>query len=149
MIESPAHTARELMEVVPLVMRTLRAEMRGSRAKDLSVPQFRTLGFVHRKPGASVSDVAKHIGLALPSASKLIDGLVVRKLIHRSGHAGDRRRVNLELTARGCTVWQLARASAQASLAARLSPLDEDEQATITHAMHILYPLFAHEEPRS
>ena len=77
MSESPAHTARELMEVVPLVMRTFRAEMRGSRANDLSVPQFRALGFVHRKPGTSLSDVAEHIGLALPSMSKLIDGLVL------------------------------------------------------------------------
>jgi MarR family transcriptional regulator for hemolysin len=137
------------MEVVPLVMRTFRAEMRGSRANDLSVPQFRTLGFVHRKPGASLSDVAEHIGLALPSMSKLMDGLVERKLVRREGHAGDRRRINLELTPRGCALWQSAHASAQASLAARLSALDEDEQATITCAMRILQPLFAHQDIHS
>jgi DNA-binding MarR family transcriptional regulator len=149
MPESPAHTARELMEVVPLVMRTLRAEMRSSRANDLSVPQFRALGFVHRKPGASLSDVAEHIGLALPSMSKLMDGLVDRKLVRRAEHIGDRRRVNLELTARGCDAWQSARASAQASIAARLAQLDEEEQATIVRAMRILLPVFAHAEPHS
>jgi MarR family transcriptional regulator for hemolysin len=113
------------------------------------VPQFRSLGFVHRKPGASLSDVAEHIGLALPSMSKLIDGLVDRKLVRRAGHAGDRRRVNLQLTARGSTVWQAARASAQASLAVRLSALDEKELATIVRAMCILHPVFARQEPRS
>jgi DNA-binding MarR family transcriptional regulator len=149
MSESSAVTARELMEVVPLVMRTLRAEMRGSSANDLSVPQFRALGFVHRKPGSSLSDVAEHIGLALPSMSKLMDGLVERKLVRRRGHTGDRRRVNLELTARGCVLWQSARASAQASLAARLAALDVDEQATIVRAMRILHPLFAHQDIHS
>ena len=143
MPDSPAHTARELMEVVPLVMRTFRAEMRGSRANDLSVPQFRALGFVHRKPGASLSDVAEHIGMALPSMSKLMDGLVDRKLVRRAGDAGDRRRVTLELPARGCALWQSARASAQASLAVRLAALDENDQATIVRAMLILQPLFA------
>jgi DNA-binding MarR family transcriptional regulator len=143
MAESSAHTARELLEVVPLVMRTVRAEMRGSRADDLSVPQFRALGFVHRKPGASLSDVAEHIGLALPSMSKLMDGLVERKLVRRAGHPDDRRRVNLELTARGGAVWQSARASAQASLEERLTSLDEDERMTIARAMRILHPLFA------
>ena len=142
MSESPAHTARVLMEVVPLVMRTFRAEMRGSRANDLSVPQFRVLGFVHRKPGASLSDVSEHIGMALPSMSKLMDGLVDRKLVRRAGDAGDRRRVTLELTARGCALWQSAHASAQASLAARLAALAEDDRATIARAMRLLHPLF-------
>ena len=144
MVETPAHTARELLEVMPSVMRTVRAEMRSSRANDLSVPQFRALGFLHRNPGTSLSEVAEHIGLTLPSMSKLMDGLVERKLVRRQGGRGDRRRVNLELTAHGCAVWQSARASAQASLAARLSALDEDERATITRAMRILHPLFAH-----
>jgi DNA-binding MarR family transcriptional regulator len=142
---SRKETARQVLEVVPLVMRTVRTEMRRHRAHDLSVPQFRALGFVQRRPGASLSDVAEHIGLTLPAMSKLIDGLVTRKLMTRRGHADDRRRVTLELTARGAALLQTSRESTHAALAERLSQLSESDRAAVVRAMHILLPLFAHE----
>lgn len=141
---STTETVRAVLEVVPLIMRTVRSEMRRARGLELSVPQFRTLGFVHRQPGASLSDVAAHIGLALPSMSKLVDGLVERKLLIRSSHADDRRRITLELTAKGKALLQSAHASTQAALAKRLATLDESERATVVQAMHILQPLFTH-----
>ncbi len=42
------------MEAVPLVMRFIRADMRAINATDMSVPQFRTLAFLDRNPGASL-----------------------------------------------------------------------------------------------
>jgi len=66
--------ARQVLETVPLVMRTVRAEMRRRRTADLSVPQFRTLNFLNRQAGASLSQVAEHIGLTLPSMSLLVEG---------------------------------------------------------------------------
>jgi MarR family transcriptional regulator for hemolysin len=142
---SPEETARELLGAVPLVMRTVRAEMRSHRTLDLSVPQFRVLGFVHHYPGTSISVVAEHIGIARPSMSKLIDGLVERKLIVRHSHPDDRRRVTLELNARGVALWQSAYAYTQASLAGRVTVLGGREQATIVRAMHILKRLFNHQ----
>ena len=142
---SRKETARQVLEVVPLVMRTVRTEMRRHRAHDLSVPQFRALGFVQRRPGTSLSDVAEHIGLTLPAMSKLIDGLVARKLMTRRGHADDRRRMTLELTARGAALLQTSRESTHAALAERLSQLSESDRAAVVRAMHILQPLFAHE----
>lgn len=135
-------TAREILEVVPLVMRTVRTEMRERRAHDLSVPQFRTLGFVERHAGTSLSELAEHIGLTLPSMSKLIDGLVERKLVTRQGRSDDRRRITLALTARGCALLESAHESTQASLAERLSALDENERAIVVRALRILHPLF-------
>jgi DNA-binding MarR family transcriptional regulator len=141
---SPKETAYEVLEVVPLVMRTVRTQMRSSRSFNLSVPQFRTLGFVHRHPGTSLSDVAEHVGLTLPSMCKLIDGLVERKLIARRSHPSDRRRITLDLTSKGGALLQLARESTQESLAERLSVLHEDDRVAIVHAMQILHQLFAH-----
>jgi len=140
---SPKETVREMLEVVPLVMRTVRTKVRDCRTLNLSVPQFRALGFVHRNPGASLSDVAEHIGLTLPSMSKLIDGLVERKLVIRQSHSGDRRRMTLKLTARGRALLQSAHESTQASLAERLTTLSESERTTVVRAMRILHPLFA------
>ena len=103
---SPDMCAQEILEVVPAVMRAIRAEMRRHRTADLSVPQFRALAFINGKADASLSDVAEHIGLTLPSMSKIIEGLVTRKLVTRQTHPTDRRRLMLALTARGQTALQ-------------------------------------------
>jgi DNA-binding MarR family transcriptional regulator len=139
---SPYECAREMVEVVPLVMRTLVGEMRRHRATDLSVPQFRTLAFLNRHEGACLSDVAEHIGLTLPSISKMIDGLVARRLVLRYVHPTDRRRVTLSLTERGGGALQVAREATRAFLAGRLATLPESQLAAIVHAMGVLRPIF-------
>ena len=75
--------ARDLMDTAPKIMQSIRVEMRRGRGADLSVPQFRTLGFIQRYPDSSLSGLADHLGLTLPSVSKLVDGLVKQKLISR------------------------------------------------------------------
>jgi DNA-binding MarR family transcriptional regulator len=140
---TPKDTARAVIETVPLIMRTVRAEMRSASTSNLSVPQFRTLGFIARHPQTSLSDVAEHIGLALPSMSKLVDGLVERKLVMRQNFSDDRRRIMLELTTRGQELLQSAHASTQAAFAERLSTLSESDRATVACAMQILHPLFS------
>ena len=140
-------TARAIIDTVPLVMRTIRSEMRRTGACNLSVPQFRTLNFIARHPQTSLSEVAEHIGLALPSMSKLVDGLVERKLIVRQSYSDDRRRITLELNARGKDLLQSAHASTQTALAERLSTLSESERGMVVRAMQILHPLFAHSQP--
>jgi DNA-binding MarR family transcriptional regulator len=134
--------AREVLETVPLVMRTVRAEMRRHRTADLSVPQFRTLNFLNRQAGASLSQVAEHIGLTLPSVSLLVDGLVERKLILRDTSAADRRRVTLTLTTRGQSVLDAAHGATQAALAQKLAALSVKDQVIVAQAMQALRPLF-------
>jgi len=143
MTASSDETAREILETVPLVMRTIRTHMRRSRSHNLSVPQFRALGFMRRNPGSSLSEVAEHIGLTLPSMSKLIDGLVARGLVERRIHPDDRRRITLNLTGKGSGLLRSARESAKESLAWTLSRLSERERAAIDQAMQILHGLFS------
>ena len=85
-------TAHQVLDVIPLVMRTIRSEFRSQRSTELSVPQFRTLAFLRNNDGASLSSLANHLGLTLPSMSKLVDGLVSRGFVARTEHQGDRRR---------------------------------------------------------
>ena len=143
---SSTETAREVLGVVPLVMCAVRSEMRRFRKGGVSVPQFRALGVVHRRPGVSLSDVAEHIGLTLPSMSRMIDGLVERKLMTRRHDPADRRRVTLEITARGRGLWQSAYDFTEAALAARMSTLAESERAAVSRAMLILQKLFTRGE---
>ena len=140
---SPDVCTQEILEVVPAVMRAIRAEMRRQRTADLSVPQFRTLAFIAHHADASLSDVAEHIGLTLPSMSKIVEGLVARKLVTRQTHATDRRRMMLALTTRGQTALQTSREATRACLAEDLSVLTDRERETIKQAMGILRPVFA------
>ncbi len=135
--------ARAILEITPSIMRIIRGQMRSHRSPDLSVPQFRALAFIDRNEGASLSDVAGHIGLTLPSMSKMIDGLLARKLITRETHSADRRRMTLALTARGQTILKSAREATQDYLAEQLQSLSATDRGTVMNAMEILRPIFS------
>ncbi|NTU48601.1 MAG: MarR family transcriptional regulator [Syntrophobacteraceae bacterium] len=144
MIVSPDECARQLLEAVPMVMRAIRAEMRRHRESDLSVPQFRALIYLNRHEGASLSDLAEHLGLTLPSMSKMINVLVVRNLVARCTDLGDRRRVVLTPTAGGRKAMESAYEVTRARLAERLAALPPCECATVMEAMKSLRSLFVH-----
>jgi MarR family transcriptional regulator for hemolysin len=135
--------ARELMDTVPQIVQAIRVEMRLGRGANVSIPQFRTLRFIQRNPDSSLSNIADHLGLTLPSVSKLVDGLVKQKLVNRQESITDRRRLTLGLTATGEALVNTARATAQTSLANTLSHLSDSEVDTVMRAMELLYPLFA------
>ena len=134
--------AQDILEVVPMIMQLIRVEMRSQRTPDLTVPQFRMLTFINRNAGASLSEVAEHIGITLPSASKLADGLVGRALITRREATIDRRRIILEITPEGSALLNAALQGAQASLARRLQVLAPEELVVVLHAMQVLHPIY-------
>lgn len=135
--------ARELMETVPQVFQSIRSEMRRGRGSDLSVPQFRTLRFIQTHVDTTLSTLADHLSLTLPSVSKLVDGLVQQQLVIRQEAASDRRCLSLGLTPAGESIVNSARAGAQASLIEKLNCLSPDELEIVHQAMEILRPLFA------
>lgn len=143
MTTSPAVCAQAVLDVVPQVMRAIRTELRRHRAADLSVPQFRTLAVIDRKANTSLSDVTEHIGLTLPSMSKLVDGLVARKLVTRQTDPTDRRRMTLALTRSGQTALEASRSATRACLAESLATLTDAERAAVVKAMEALRPVFS------
>ncbi|MCE9645705.1 MAG: MarR family transcriptional regulator [Chloroflexi bacterium] len=139
LLEACAH---ELMDTAPQIVQAIRVEMRRGRGSDLSIPQFRSLAFIQRNPDSSLSDVAEHLGLTLPSVSKLVDGLVKQKLVSRLASTTDRRRLILALTQAGTAIMNSSRAAAQAELAAKISSLSGAELETVCKAMQLLRPVF-------
>src|SRR6476620_5341442 len=93
-----ADCAARILDVVPAVMRSIRTQMRRQTSSELSVVQFRSLARASGTGGASVSEIAEHIGLTMPSASKLVDGLVRRGYLLRRSDPADRRRTLLAAT---------------------------------------------------
>src|SRR5271157_4894602 len=139
----PHECAREVLDVVPSVMRFIRTEMRSHRALGLSVPQFRSLVFIERAAGTSLNVVAAHLGLTPPSVSRLIDGLSARGLVKRRESAGDRRRVTIQITAEGMQALALARSAALKSLSRLLGSMSESELSTVARAMSDMRRIFA------
>lgn len=118
-------------------MRLLREEMREA-SEGLSIPQFRVLAFLGRTPGASLSQLSGFLGIAGATASVMVTRLVERRLVARSGHPEERRRVQLELTARGATVLEGSRQHARARVAQRLEKLARAELETVSSGLALL-----------
>jgi DNA-binding MarR family transcriptional regulator len=114
-----------------------------SRRGALSVPQFRALAFVGRRPRSSLSDVAQHVGTSLPSMSKLIDGLVTRGMVERVPEVDDRRRVALSLTSGGRALLDMVHDATQAHLSGLFEGLSAMERARVVDAMELVSPLFS------
>ncbi|HEY3417009.1 MAG TPA: MarR family transcriptional regulator [Armatimonadota bacterium] len=134
----PEECAAQLMEVMPVFMQTIRSEIRSHRPANLSVPQFRVMLYLLRHAGASLSDVAEQQGVALPSASKMVDSLVKRGYIAREYATDDRRRVTLQLTPQGTSSLDEARKQALAHVGQTLAGLSDEERGLLVAAMHAL-----------
>ncbi len=130
--------AREVLLVVPAVMRVIRAEMRRHRPAGLSVPQFRAMGFIYRQTHASLSEVAERLSVALPTASRTMDGLVKRGLVDREVSQNDRRCSVLTLSNEGITVYDSAKRHAEEHLAKSLQSLSASEREEVTRSMQML-----------
>ncbi len=133
--------ARDVFDSIPSVMQVIRGHMRRHRS-GLTVPQFRTLYFISVTEGGSLSDVADFIGLSLPAMSRMIDGLVDKRLVLRRTCDEDRRHVRLALTKAGAAALNEARDMAQEQIAAALGKLSTDERASVSQAMKTLGRLF-------
>ncbi len=144
---TPRACAGEILETVPFIMQFIRVEMRRSRGRRISVPQFRVLTFLGRTDGASLSAAADRVGLSLPAMSRLVDGLTERGLVRREESPHDRRRVLLRLTDGGRDIVRGARADAQIRLADAVAALTSTERAAVARSMQTLRSVFVPKRP--
>jgi DNA-binding MarR family transcriptional regulator len=127
--------AREVIDVVPLVMRFLRREFRRQSVPLLSVPQVRTLAFVDRTPGSSLSDLADHLNVTHPTASLIVNRLVQQGLLRRAEDPAERRRCALTLTPAGGRRLKVVRDAACTVVAGVLSEGSADDIKAIVRGL--------------
>jgi len=135
---SAQRCAAELLDALPEVMCIIRTNMRQRRAKGLSVPQFRSLWLINKFHGASMSMVSDHLGSTLPTASRIVAGLVTRGLVSRKSSTDDRRQVELNLTAKGKSILDVASEGTKAIVAEKLVKLSASERAIISSALGLM-----------
>ncbi len=120
---SPQECAATLMEVIPQVVRQVRAEMRRQAAPFLSLSQLRALIYLQRCPQGSLSQVANYLDVSLSTMSTMMQRLVERGWVERTEDPAERRRLRLSLTAAGEAQLQQTLAATQAYLATSLARL--------------------------
>lgn len=133
--------AQAIMESVPPVMHFIRAEMRRGGSAALSVPQFRSLSYLRRHPGASLSDLAEHLGITAPSASTMVERLVQSGYVDRVPDPAERRRALITLTPAGAELYQSAREATRERVVELLAGLTPEQVEGLSGAMTLLQSL--------
>jgi DNA-binding MarR family transcriptional regulator len=126
------------METLPKVLRAIREEMRRQGAPLLSIPQLRTLAYLHRHPGSCLFHVADHLGVTRPTASAIVERLVQRDLVTRTEDPRERRRVILMPTPLGTRLFQRVRQSTHGWMVTALSRLSPEGLRQITQGVTLL-----------
>ena len=90
-------SARDILEIIPLVMRTVAAELRA--AGDMPAPaHFGLLSILSVRP-RKLTDLASAQGVSLPTMSNSISAMAERGWVRRTAPEGDRRVAMIEVTA--------------------------------------------------
>ena len=139
--------AHQVLSTVPPLMQEIRARMREAAPAGLSVPQFRMLIFARNHPGASVTDVAAHLGVTVPTASVAVDRLVRQGLLSAPLTPDNRRRRSIDLTPSGMRAVERALVSTTDAFSQRLSALSSAELALVRDAMALLQRWLAPRAP--
>ena len=132
----PQAAARELLHVVMLVMRTVAAEMRRSR-RPLAPTQMGSLMRIAAGP-CTMSELARHQAVSLPTISKSADMLVRRGWVERWAGKRDRRQSMVRLTPRGRRVLAAIQQRAERHVTQTLAPLAPSERAQLIAALRVL-----------
>lgn len=134
-------TARELLEIMPLVMRTVAAELRS--AGELPAPVHFGLLTMLSERSRTVSELAAMRGVSLPTMSNSVAALVHHGWIRRTAPPTDRRTVILEVTASGRAALERVGRCAEAHLSDVLAPLDSAARRRLIGGLAVLRRVFA------
>jgi len=108
------------------------------RAAGLTMPQVFAMRYIQRHANATVSDVARALGVSNAAVSQMLQRLVVQGYILREEAPHDRRSKHLRLTAKGETVLQKIMPSSGGTFGALLSRLTPEEAQQVLTALEIL-----------
>jgi DNA-binding MarR family transcriptional regulator len=140
-----AETARVCVETGVRLARLIRRAVREAPATTLSPSRLRALAFLDDNPRACLTDLAEHLIVGAPTASKLVDDLVERRLLSRSADTRDRRRLAMRVTPAGRRALRTAARPAQDRLTALLARLPARDIARVRAGLEARLPLLVAE----
>ncbi len=132
--------ARNVLRVIPLVMRTVAADLRDS-PHGILPPHFRILWMLHHR-SLCLGELAERQAVSAPTMSNTVTALEARGWVRRSPSASDRRRVLVELTEQGRSVLADAQRRTEENVAALLDKLSDGERQTLASGLALLERAF-------
>jgi DNA-binding MarR family transcriptional regulator len=139
--EQARETARDILEIIPLVMRTVAAELRAGG--ELPAPAHFGLLSMLSVRARTLTDLATMQGVSLPTMSSSISAMVERGWVKRTAPADDRRVVIIEVTANGRAALDRVGRAAETHLADVLAPLDVPARRRLVGGLGVLRKVFA------
>jgi DNA-binding MarR family transcriptional regulator len=134
--------ARELLEIIPLTMRTVGSQLRQSA--QLPVPAHFGLLFMLAEGPHNLSELAEKHNVTLPTMSSTISTLVERSWVQRTQSEHDRRQISISLTPAGRTMLDTVQAHAENRLAEILAPISDQELDQLITGLSVLRSAFTH-----
>jgi DNA-binding MarR family transcriptional regulator len=139
-------SARDILEIVPLVMRTVAAELRA--AGELPAPAHFGLLSLLSERARMLTELASIQGVSLPTMSNSISAMVERGWVKRTAPAdGDRRVVMIEVTAAGRAALERVARAAEGHLAETLVALDGHSRRRLHGGLGVLRKVFSAKLP--
>jgi DNA-binding MarR family transcriptional regulator len=135
-------SARAILKIIPLVMRTVAAKLRS--AGELPAPaHFGLLSVLSERP-RMLTELATLQGVSLPTMSNSISAMADRGWVRRTTPApeADRRVVIIEVTATGRSALERVARAAEQHLAEVLTPLDPSARRRLHGGLGVLRDVF-------
>jgi DNA-binding MarR family transcriptional regulator len=126
--------ATRFIELAPLMIRTVKTEIRQSADGRLTHPQFRILSQIHRGLN-TVSQIALDHGVSQPAMSKMVNSLVLRGLVERGSRSQDRRQIILKLSPKGLALFRELKEKAAQNFGRKLQKLSNADQTRLHRAL--------------
>jgi DNA-binding MarR family transcriptional regulator len=138
-------TARDILQIVPLVMRTVAAELRA--AGELPAPaHFGLLSILSERP-RTLTELASIQGVSLPTMSNSISAMVDRGWVRRTPPGTDRRVVIIEVTVAGRGALERVAKAAETHLAEAVADLDVTSRRRLHNGLGVLRKVFSAKLP--
>ena len=134
-------SARDILQIIPLVMRKVAAELRASG--DLPAPAHFGLLSILSERSRMLTELASLQGVSLPTMSNSITAMAERGWVRRTAPEADRRIVIIEVTSAGRAALERVARAAELHLAAVLEPLDGRARRRLHAGLGVLRTVFS------
>ena len=125
--------AAELLDVVNLVTQAVWTDLRRSGAA-IEPTQWTTLRLLAARP-CTMSEIARHKAVSLPTVSRSVDMLVKRGWVERFVDEADRRQTLVRLTVAGQRLLADCRRRFEDLIDAKLAALSDDQRARLATSL--------------
>jgi DNA-binding MarR family transcriptional regulator len=143
MIQVETNEAARLLDALAGVRRALGSEVAiGDGDETISTNQFLALRALSVRD-RTATELARAIGVRLPSLTEITDALVARDWIERYGDGADRRRVCLRLTGNGRVVYLHSLPNAEERMSRLIGRLSAHERRSLFRGLEALQQILA------